>query len=117
MSRRSSSCPIIYPSSTDACSCADAQCAMHSSALRARRSAHAGLLLCYMSPEVEAAFPEQAQALYAGLQELYQHPATVDDVCRYPSVGRNAYNEEEVQCRQSSQRPQVVHVARDSDNR
>lgn len=97
MSRRSSSCPIIYPSSTDACSCADAQCAMHSSALRARRSAHAGLLLCYMSPEVEAAFPEQAQALYAGLQELYQHPATVDDVCRYPSVGRNAYNEEEVQ--------------------
>ena len=70
---------------------------MHSSALRARRSAHAGLLLCYMSPEVEAAFPEQAQALYAGLQELYQHPATVDDVCRYPSVGRNAYNEEEVQ--------------------
>ena len=50
-----------------------------------------------MSPEVEAAFPEQAQALYAGLQELYQHPATVDDVCRYPSVGRNAYNEEEVQ--------------------
>ncbi len=34
MSRRSSSCPIIYPSvnsphsSTDACSCADAQCAM-----------------------------------------------------------------------------------------
>ena len=69
---------------------------MHSSALRARRSAHAGLLLCFMSPEVEAAFPEQAQALYAGLQELYQHPATVDDVCRYPSVGRNAYNEEEV---------------------
>ncbi len=28
--------------------------------------------------------------------ELYQHPATVDDVRRYPSVGRNAYNEEEV---------------------
>jgi hypothetical protein len=49
-----------------------------------------------MSPEVEAAFPEQAQALYAGSQVLYQHPATVDDVCRYPSVGRNAYNEEEV---------------------
>jgi hypothetical protein len=72
--------------------------AMHSSARKARRSAHAGLLLCFMSPEVEAAFPEQAQALYAGFQELqvYQHPATVDDVRRYPSVCRNAYNEEEV---------------------
>ncbi len=32
----------------------------------------------------------------AGFQELYQHPATVEDVRRYPSVGRNAYNEEEV---------------------
>jgi hypothetical protein len=71
---------------------------MHSSVLRAPRSAHAGLLLCFMSPEVpvEAAFPEQAQALYAGFQELYQHPATVDYVRRYPSVGSNAYNEEEV---------------------
>ncbi len=69
---------------------------MHSSALKARRSAHAGLLLCFMSPEVEAVFPEQAQALYAGLQEFYQLPATVDDVWSYPSVGRNAYNEEEV---------------------
>jgi hypothetical protein len=49
-----------------------------------------------MSLEVETAFPEQAQALYAVLQELYQHPATVDDVLSYPSVGRNAYNEEEV---------------------
>ncbi len=90
MSRRSSSCPFIYPSSTDACSCANAQCAMHSSALRARCSAHAGLLLCYMSPEVEAALPEQAQALYAWLQELYQHPATIDDVCRYPSLDRQS---------------------------
>ncbi len=45
---------------------------------------------------MEAAFPEQAQALYAGFQELYQHPATVEDVHSYPSVGSNAYNEEEV---------------------
>ncbi len=59
----------MYPSSTDACSCADAQCAMHSSALRARRSAQAGLLLCVMSPAVEAAYPEQAQALYAYTEE------------------------------------------------
>jgi hypothetical protein len=62
----------------------------------ARRSAHAGLLLCFMSPEVETAFPDQAQALCAGFQEHYQHPATVEDVRRYPSVGRNAYNEDEV---------------------
>jgi hypothetical protein len=62
---------------------------------RARRSAHAGLLLCFMSPEVKTAYPEQAQALYAGFQELYQHPVTVEDVRRYPSVGCNAYNQEE----------------------
>jgi hypothetical protein len=49
-----------------------------------------------MSLEVEAAFPEQAQALYAGFQELYQNPATVEDVHHSSSVGRNAYNEEEV---------------------
>ncbi len=55
---------------------------MNSTARRAWRSAHAGLLLCFMSPELEAAFPEQAQALYAGFQELYQHPETVDDVRR-----------------------------------
>ncbi len=54
-------------------------------------------MFCFMSPEVEAAFPEQAQALYAGFQEPYQHPVTVDDVCSYPPVGRNACNEEEVQ--------------------
>ncbi len=44
---------------------------------RALRSEHAWLLLCFMSPEVEAAFPEQAQALYAGFQETHTllHPA------------------------------------------
>jgi hypothetical protein len=60
---------------------------------RALSSAHAGLLLCFLSPEVEAAFPEQAQALYAGFQELYEHPATVEDVLSYQSVTPNAYNE------------------------
>ncbi len=64
---------------------------------RALCSAHAGLLLCYMSPEVEAAFLEQAQALYAGFQELYQHPATAEDVRSYQSFGNNAHNKEEVQ--------------------
>jgi hypothetical protein len=75
---------------------------MHNARCTALRSGHGALrmrgsILCFMSPEVEAAFPEQAQALYAGLQELYKHPATVDDVCSYPSVSRNAYNEEEAQ--------------------
>ena len=63
---------------------------------KARRSAHAGLLLCFMSPAMEAAFPAEAQALYAGFQEQYEHPVTVEDVRRYPSVGRNAYTPEEV---------------------
>ncbi len=44
---------------------------------------------------MEAVFPEQAQALYAGFQELYQHPATVKDVRCYSSVGRNAFKEED----------------------
>ena len=105
MSRRSSSCPIIDPSVTllflpltrVRVLMHNARCtALRAPPRRARRSAHAGLLLCFMSPEVEAAFPEQAQALYAGFKEPYQHPATVDDVCRYPPVGRNACNEEEV---------------------
>jgi hypothetical protein len=51
-----------------------------------------------MSPEVEAAFPVEAQALYAGFQDLYQRSVSVEDVRRYPSAGRNAYNEEEVAC-------------------
>ena len=45
---------------------------------------------------MEAAFPAEAQALYAGFQEQYEHPVTVEDVRRYPSVGRNAYTPEEV---------------------
>jgi hypothetical protein len=64
---------------------------------RALCSAHAGLLLCFTSPEVEATFLEQVQALYTGFQDVYQHPATVEDVRRCPSVGCNAYNKEEVQ--------------------
>ena len=63
---------------------------------RANRTAHAGLLLCFMSPEAAAAFPDQAKALLAGFQDLYQHPTTVDDVHHYPSVGRNSYTAEEV---------------------
>jgi hypothetical protein len=49
-----------------------------------------------MSPEVEAAFLVEAQALYAGFQDLYQRAGSVEDVRSYPSVGGNAYNEEEV---------------------
>ncbi len=45
-----------------------------------------------MSPAVETAFPEQAKALYAGFQEHYQHPATDEDVCSYPSVGSGCPN-------------------------
>ena len=62
---------------------------------RARHSAHAGLLLCFMSPAVEAAFPDAAQALYAGYQDLFSRPASVEDVRRYPTVGKNAYTAEE----------------------
>ena len=62
---------------------------------RARRSAHAGLLLCFMSPIVEAAFPEVAQTLEAGFQDFYGAPVTVEGVRRYPTVGRNAFTPEE----------------------
>ena len=59
---------------------------------RASRTAHAELVLCFMSPEAEAAFLEQAQALFA---DLYQQPMTVDYVRRYPTVGCNAYTAKE----------------------
>ena len=62
---------------------------------RARRSAHAGLLLCFMSPIVEAAFPEVAVALEAGFQECYGAHVTVETVRRYPTVGSNAFTAEE----------------------
>ena len=61
----------------------------------ARRSAHAGLLLCFMSPIVEAAFPEVAVTLEAGFQELYGAAVTVESVRRYPTVGPNAFTAEE----------------------
>ena len=54
-------------------------------------TAHAGFLLCFMSPEAEDSFPERAQALFAGFQDLYQHPVTVDDARRYPTAFGNAY--------------------------
>jgi hypothetical protein len=48
-----------------------------------------------MSPEVEAAFPTEAQALFAGFQELFQRDVTAEDVRRYPTVGRGAYTTNE----------------------
>ena len=63
---------------------------------RAQRSAHAGLLLCWMSPEVEVAFPKEAQAFYAGFRDTFQRDVTVEDVRRYPTIGRGAYTAEEV---------------------
>ena len=62
---------------------------------RARRSAHAGLLLCFMSPIVETAFSEVAQTLEAGFHDCYGIPVTVEAVRRYPTVGRNAFTPEE----------------------
>jgi hypothetical protein len=63
---------------------------------RALCSAYAGLLLCFMPLDVEASFPDQVQALYAGYQEFYQRPESVEHVRRYPSVGRDAYIADEV---------------------
>ncbi len=61
---------------------------------RALRSAHAGLLLCFMSPIVEAAFPEVALTFEAGFQECYGVPVTVEAVRRYQTVGSNAFTPE-----------------------
>ena len=61
----------------------------------ARRSAHAGLLLCFMSPIVEAAFPEVSVTLEAGFQERYGVAVTVESVRRYPTVGPHAFTAEE----------------------
>ncbi len=42
-----------------------------------------------------AAFLDAAQVLNTGFQELYGCPVTVEGVCSYPSVGRNAYTTKE----------------------
>ena len=35
-------------------------------------------------------FPDEAQALYSGFQHQYERPVSIEEVRRYPSVGRNA---------------------------
>jgi hypothetical protein len=61
-----------------------------------QRSAHALLHVPGGGGCVSGAGSSTLCGVTPGFQEPYQHPATVDDVCRYPPVGRNACNEEEV---------------------
>ena len=57
---------------------------------------HAALLLCYMSDEIERLHTELASTLHAGYQIRFQRTPEATDLQRYPSIGANAYNEEEV---------------------
>ncbi len=60
------------------------------------RSAHAALLLISLSDELEHAHPEVDQTLNAGFQTRFERPVDFSNVCRFPSIGANAYNTEEI---------------------
>jgi hypothetical protein len=60
------------------------------------RCAHAALLLIFLSDELERAHPEVAQTLNAWFQTRLERPVDFSDLCRFPSIGANAYNAEEI---------------------
>jgi hypothetical protein len=60
------------------------------------RSAHAALLLIFLPDELEQAHPSVAQTLNAWFQTRLERPVDFSDLCRFPSIGANAYNAEEI---------------------
>ena len=64
--------------------------------IKSRRSAHAALILFFLSDKMEAAHPDVAAALHSGFQKVYERPVEMSDVRRYPTVGPNAYTDEEI---------------------
>ena len=60
---------------------------------KGRRSAHAALLLFFLSDNMERAHSAVAAALHSGFQKLFERPVEMSDLRRYPSVGPNAYHQ------------------------
>ena len=81
-----------------------AQLKYDASNLAASRSAHAALILFFLSDEMQRAHGDAAQAINAGYQTRFQRPVTAcqgpgvtyADLCNFPSLGPNAYTSEEI---------------------
>ncbi len=61
-----------------------------------QRSAHAALILLYLSNDMDRAHPEVTSILNTGFQKLFQHPVNMTALPRHPSVGPNAYPAQEI---------------------
>ena len=64
--------------------------------IESRRSAHAALILFFLSDKMEAAHPDVATALHSGFQTVYERPVEMSDLRQYPTVGPNAYTADEI---------------------
>ncbi len=64
--------------------------------ITANCSAHAALVLFFLSNEMERARPEAAQTINAGFQTHLQSPKEVSDVYSFHTIGQNAYNAEQI---------------------
>ncbi len=64
--------------------------------IKSRHSAHAVLILIFLSDAVGRADPDVAAVLHAGFQKVLERPVEISDLLRYPSLGPNAYTAVEV---------------------
>ena len=64
--------------------------------LASARSAHAALILFFLSEDLERAHVGAAQAINAGYQARFQRPVNYADLRNYPLIGPNAYTSEEI---------------------
>ncbi len=64
--------------------------------VKSQRSAHAELILFFLSDEMEVTHPDVAAALHSGFQKVYERPVEMSGVQRYPTVGLDAYTAEEI---------------------
>jgi hypothetical protein len=64
--------------------------------LAASRSAHAALIVFFLSDAMQRAHADAAQAINAGYQTRFQRPVTYADLRNFPSLGPNAYTPEEI---------------------
>ncbi len=59
--------------------------------IKSRSSAHAELIMFFLSYKMEAAHPDVAAALHSGYQKVYERLVEMSDVLCHPTVGANAY--------------------------
>ncbi len=64
--------------------------------IKSRRSAHAALILIFLSYAVKHAHPNVTALLHADFQKVLERPVEISDLWRHPSIGPNAFTAEEV---------------------